>query len=74
MQTRVEDAEKGINQNTRRIMDAEGSIDTLQENYTSLQQNMDSITREFQQVKTKTNGAANTSEDTCETGVFISGI
>ncbi len=34
---------------------------------------MDSITREFQQVKTKTNGAANTSE-TCETGVFISGI
>ncbi|MFN9907484.1 MAG: hypothetical protein ACK56F_15405, partial [bacterium] len=57
MQTRVEDAEKGINQNTRRIMDAEGSIDTLQENYTSLQQNMDSITREFQQVKTKTNGA-----------------
>ena len=74
MQTRVEDAEKGINQNTRRIMDAEGSIDTLQENYTSLQQNMDSITREFQQVKTKTSGAANTSEDTCETGVFISGI
>jgi hypothetical protein len=35
---------------------------------------MDSISREFQQVKTKTSGAANTTEDTCETGVFISGI
>jgi chromosome segregation ATPase len=74
MQTRVEDAEKGINQNTRRLMEAEDSISTLQDNYTSLQQNMDSITREFQQVKTKTSGAANTTEDTCETGVFISGI
>jgi len=73
MQTRVEDAEKKINHNTRRLMEAEDSIDTLQENYTSLQQNMDSITREFQQVKAKANGAT-TAEDTCETGVFISGI
>ncbi len=72
MQTRVEDAEHKINYNTRRLMEAEDSITTLQENYTSLEQNMDSITREFQYVKTRANGA--TAEDTCETGVFISGI
>jgi len=72
MQTRVEDAEHKINYNTKRLMEAEDLITTLQENYTSLQQNMDSITREFQHVKTRTAGA--TAEDTCETGVFISGI
>ncbi len=48
------------------------SVSTLQDNYTSLQQNMDSIIKEFQHVKTRAAGA--TAEDTCETGVFISGI
>ena len=53
-------------------MDAEDSISTLQDNYTNLQQNMESLTREFPQVKTRAGGAR--AEDTCETGFFISRI
>ncbi len=45
---------------------------TVQDNYTNLQQNMESLTREFQQVKTRAGGAR--AEDTCETGFFISRI
>jgi uncharacterized coiled-coil protein SlyX len=72
MQTRIEDVEHKINYNTKRLIDVVDSVSTLQDNYTSLQQNMDSIIKEFQHVKTR--AAGDTAEDTCETGVFISGI
>jgi uncharacterized coiled-coil protein SlyX len=72
MQTRIEDVEHNINYNTKRLIDVVDSVSTLKDNYTSLQQNMDSIIKEFQHVKTR--AAGDTAEDTCETGVFISGI
>jgi uncharacterized coiled-coil protein SlyX len=56
MQTRIEDVEHKINYNTKRLIDVVDSVSTLQDNYTSLQQNMDSIIKEFQHVKTRAAG------------------
>jgi hypothetical protein len=76
LQDQVEDTEHKANSNNKRTEDIADSVSTLQTNYNNLQHNMAVPADEFRQGSAGASGgvSAATAVDTCETGIFISGI
>ena len=76
LEARLEDTEQKINSNIKRLEVVVDSVTTLQTTYNSLQERMDAISDEFQRDRLTgaTGGTAAMPADTCETGVFISGV